>query len=221
MASLPVVPHGMPTCSTPTRPSLSVVSPFERACPSDNYLARQYGIVTRVAPIMLSDAERAVDDDLAQLLALVEKHAALWADLPTLRVTSERAGMALARTRSTVLALTDALHAHEVARMCAVVYGRNLGALAEAFCAPAPPRQGAPEATAPAVTLQQCADADRVLFQRGLSRVLTGIRRLWVGGADDPHIAPPESTTQTAHPHQEEDAVKGTDTDMPPPCDGA
>ncbi|QBZ81198.1 hypothetical protein pclt_cds_605 [Pandoravirus celtis] len=181
MASLPGAPDALLACSTSTtRPSLSVVSPFERPCPSDNYLARQYGIVTKTKPVVLSEAERAVDADLAGLLALVEKHAALWSALPTLRVASERAGTALASVRSTLLVLTDALHAHNVARMCAILYGRDLGALAEAFCAPAPSRQGASEAAPPAVALQQCADADKVLFQRGLARALTGIRRLWI-----------------------------------------
>ncbi|AJF97708.1 hypothetical protein TW95_gp0974 [Pandoravirus inopinatum] len=170
MASLPGAPDALLACSTPARPSLSVVSPFERPCPSDNYLARQYGIVTKTKPVVLSDAERAIDADLAELLALVEKHATLWSALPTLRVASERAGTALASVRSTLLVLTDALHAHNVARMCAILYGRDLGTLAEAFCAPAPPRQGGSEAAPPAVALQQCADADKVLFQRGLAR---------------------------------------------------
>ncbi|AVK75010.1 DinG incomplete domain containing protein [Pandoravirus quercus] len=201
MASLPGAPDALLACSTSTtRPSLSVVSPFDRAHPSDNYLARQYGIVTKTKPVVLSDAERAVDADLAGLLALVEKHAALWSALPSLRVTSERAGTALASVRSTLLVLTDALHTHNVARMCAILYGRDLGTLAEAFCAPAPPRQGASEAAPPAVALQQCADADKVLFQRGLARALTGIRRLWTdagnantNGDTNDNVSNPES----------------------------
>lgn len=160
--------------------SLSVVSPFARAHPSDDYLARHYGIATGTAPVVLSDCERAIDADLSCLLALADKHADLWESLPTMRVASARAGAALASVRSTVLALMCALHAHDTARMCAVIYGRDLVSLCEAFCAPAAVH------TAPAaVALGQCADADRALFRRGLSRTLTAIRQMWTARGDD------------------------------------
>lgn len=169
-----------PVCTTRAGRSLSVVSPFARAHPSDNYLARHYGIVTETAPVVLSDSERAIDADLSCLLALADKHAELWESLPTMRVASARAGAALASVRSTVLALMCALHAHDTARMCAVIYGRDLVSLCEAFCAPTAVH------TAPAaITLGQCADADRALFQRSLSRTLTAIRQMWTAHGDD------------------------------------
>lgn len=166
-----------PVCATR---ALSVVSPFARAHPSDDYLARHYGIVTETAPVVMSDRERAIDADLSCLLALADKHADLWAALPTMRVASARASAALASVRSTVLALMCALHAHDTARMCAVIYGRDLVSLCDAFCAPTAVH------TAPAaVALGQCADADRVLFRRGLSRTLTAIRHMWTALGDD------------------------------------
>nr|UMO79141.1 hypothetical protein [Pandoravirus belohorizontensis] len=185
-----IEPLQVDVASTSTAPaihagrSLSVVSPFARAHPSDNYLARHYGIITETAPVVLSDVERAIDADLSCLLALADKHADLWESLPTMRVASARAGAALASVRSTVLALMCALHAHDTARMCAVIYGRDLVSLCEAFCAPAAVH------TAPAaIALAQCAGADRALFQRGLSRTLTAIRQMWTAHCGDDHDA--------------------------------
>lgn len=161
------------------------MSPFARANPSDGYLARRYGIVSRTTPAVLSDREQTTDADLSCLLGLVEKHIGLWGSLPRTRAGSKKATALLASARSTVLAMTDALRTHDVARMCAVLYGRDLGSLSDAFCAPPVARQGVPEAAPEAVTLQQCAEADRALFEAVLARAITSIRGLWAGSDGD------------------------------------
>lgn len=158
------------------------MSPFVRAEPSDGYLARHYGVVTSVAPVVLSPQERAVSDDLGLVLGLVNKHRDLWLDMLPSR-PAERAADALSAVRSTAVALIDALHAHSVVRMCAVVYGRDMASLAEAFTAPTPSYE-----SEPALALRACADADQALFRRHLARAIRGIRGLWVAREEhQPH----------------------------------
>lgn len=179
----------------------SRVSPFVRAEPSDSYLARHYGIVSSVAPVVLSLHETAVSDDLDVVLDLVNKHRNLWLALAPSR-PALRAADALSAVRSTVTSLIDALHARSVLRMCAVLYGRDMAALADAFMAPTPSHE-----SEPALALRACAEADQALFRRHFARAITGVRRLWIAhegcqppgeeGEDkqgkDEAVAPPSS----------------------------
>nr|UMO80020.1 hypothetical protein [Pandoravirus aubagnensis] len=152
----------------------SRVSPFVRAEPSDDYLARHYGIVSSMASAVLSPQETAVSDDLGVALALVDKHRNLWFALLPSR-PAERAADALSAVRSTMTALIDALRTHSVLRMCAILYGRNMASLADAFLAPTPSYE-----SEPAQALRTCVETDQALFKRHLAQAITGIRRLWI-----------------------------------------
>ncbi|WBR14509.1 hypothetical protein pkur_cds_334 [Pandoravirus kuranda] len=152
----------------------SRVSPFVRADPSDGYLARHYGIVSSTAPVVLSSQESVVSDDLGVVLDVVDKHRDLWLSMLPSR-PAERAVDALSAVRSTVAALIDALHAHSVVRMCAVIYGRDMAPLPDAFVAPT-----ASCDSEPALALRECVADDQALFRRHLARAIRGIRGLWV-----------------------------------------
>nr|UDO47417.1 hypothetical protein [Pandoravirus massiliensis] len=151
----------------------SRVSPFVRAQPSDAYLDRHYGIVSSTAPFALSPQESLVSGVLGVAVDLVDKHLGLWKAVMPSR-PAERAVGALSVARSTLAALYDALRAHSVLRMCAVLYGRDMSSLADAFSAP--PQSCESEH---ALALRACVDVDKAQFERHFSRAVTGIR-LWL-----------------------------------------